>query len=213
MPANRFKTFTAVVLAAAFMTLAGCAYGRPKEAVTYYAPLSGWDLRVTDSAGVPNEAVILLEKHGVRIVVVAQPSYNPARIWMNVHLPEGKTMRVTDDQFTIAPRDGSPSRAEQVTYIRGTFFVNGEVIYRDLRPGDLLQGASEPSHERISGKPIMIPRQFEIVCPLGETLPESFDLALPGLEISGEAIRLPTIRFNRAVGMVRVPKDRVHHPW
>jgi|GEM_PF-5399670 hypothetical protein len=211
---QRLSRFAFLVMACLLMLSAGCTSAVvPKQTITYYAPQAAWDVKVTNNAGPANEALIMLAQHDVRIMVVAQPSYNPARIWMNVHLPEGKTMRVVDDQFTIAPRDGSPSRVEKISYIRGTFVINDETIYRDLQPGDLLQGASYPTHTRFWGKPTTVNRQFEIVCPLGETLPEKFDLALPGIEISGQTINLPTLRFTRETGQFKVPSNMIHPPW
>lgn len=204
-----------LMLALAILSLLAMGCSTPKQTITYYVPSGGWNTSVSSSTGPANEANIALPGHdGLSLMVVAQPSYDPARIWMSIHLPEGKTLRVADEPFLVTPRDQSKEAwSEPITYIRGTFIIKDETVYRRFTPGQDLPGASTPTITRFWGKPTTIPRQFEIVAHLKQPLPDRFVLTLPGMEIDGQPLRLPALHFSKEVGSFPIPQNQRHHPW
>lgn len=193
------------------LLLVGCA--SQKQEISYYQPQPVLGMEVTASAGPDNEARFELKDHGVRLMVIAQASYDPARIWMSVHLPAGATLRIKGDHFTIRSLKNSTTHQAPVAQIRGTYQVDGEGIYRDFNVGDLLEGASDPSYTRFWGKPTTIPRHFEITAPLSAQLPESFELQLPEMELSGKPLNLPPLYFNHVTGTFKVKENSNHRPW
>jgi hypothetical protein len=197
-------------VAAAALSLVGC--GKPMKTITYYAP-SGPNLRVESSDGPANEAIVELPDPDVRLMVIAQPSYDPARIWVSVHLPEGKTLRVVGNQFTLTSQAGSKVRTEKVNRIQGTYIVDGEGIYKFFQVGDDLPGASTPTITRFWGKHITQPRQFEITALLGSDLPAAFNLTLPEQQLNGKTLHIAPIAFTREQGKVELTTEKNHSPW
>lgn len=203
-----------MVLAAAvagLLMLAGCS--KPMQTISFYTPQSGQDLRVGASDGPANEAIINLPSPEVRLMVIAQPSYSPPRIWVSLHLPQGNTLRVVGDHFTLTPRDGSPVRTEKVNPIQGTFIVDGEGIYKYFQIGQELVGASTLSTTHFWGKHTIVPRHFEITASLGTDLPAAFSLTLPELQLNGKPLHVAPIQFTRATGQIPIPEDNNRHPW
>lgn len=202
----RWVTFTALCL-----VMTGCS--THKQTITYYRPYDALGMQVTTGSGPDNQASFEFEKHDVRLMVVAQPSYDPPRIWVNMHLPQGKQARVMSDLFTITPLDDSAAYETKISYIRGLYLVDGEWIYHDLKPGDNLEGANQQGISHFWGRPTSIPRQFEIVAPIGDKLPESFKLLMPEIQIDGEPVKMPALYFTKTTGVFRVKDNITLHPW
>lgn len=203
-----FRWVTVTALCAVIM---GCS--THKESITYYRPYDAFGMKVTSGSGPDNQACFEFEKHDVRLMIVAQPSYDPPRIWVSMHLPDGKEARVMNDTFTITPLDRSATYETKISYIRGTFMTNGEWISRDFAAGDTLQGANQPSVSHFWGKPTIIPRQFEVVAPIGDKLPQSFELLMPEIQIDGKAVKMPALYFSKKTGVFRVKNNLTLHPW
>lgn len=188
-----------------------------RHEITYYQPHEATGMKITSSAGPDNEALFELKDPDIRVMVIAQPSYEPARIWMSIHLPEGLSMKIVGDHFTLTALDDSPTRTAKINRIRGTFMINGEGIYRDFQVGEELQGASAAGFTHFWGKRTTTARHFEINAPLGDTktnkLPQSFELLMPEILIGGKPLVLPPLYFSRKIGKFFI-KNRINNqPW
>lgn len=203
-----FRWVTLVVLS---LVAVGCS--THNETITYYRPYEAVGMKVTSGSGPDNQARFEFEEHDIRLMVVAQPSYEPPRIWVNMHLPKGKEMTVVGDHFTITPRGQADAYDTPISYIRGIFLTDGEWIYRDFKPGDELHGADQETVSHFWGSRTTLPRQYEIVAPLGDQLPEVFELLLPEMQIEGQTVKMPSITFFKKTGVFRVKNNLTLHPW
>lgn len=205
------RLFRWVTLAALCLVVAGCS--THKESITYYRPYDAFGMKVTAGSGPDNEACFEFEKYDVRLMIVAQPSYDPPRIWVSMHLPQGVDARVINDSFTITPVDRSATYESKISYIRGTFMTDGEWISRDFKPGDTLEGANQETVSHFWGNPTHLPRQFVIVAPIGDKLPEEFELLMPEIQINGSPVKMPALYFAKKTGVFRVKNNITLRPW
>lgn len=199
------------------LVLVGCRVPIDKREITYYQPHAASGMTLSSSSGPDNEALFELKNPDIRTMIVAQPSYDPPRIWMSIHLEQGLDMKVVGDHFTITALDNSPTRTAPIDLIRGTFMMQGEGIYRDFKVGDDLKGASDKAYTRFWGKETSIARHYVITAPLGDTktnqLPEEFELLLPEILISGKPLELPPLYFARKVGKFYIKENVYNQPW
>ena len=207
-----------VALLAVCVVVTGCrSPSIDRQEVTYYQPHEAEGMKITASAGPDNEALFELKDPDIRVMVIAQPSWEPARIWMSIHLPQGLSMVINGDHFTLTALDSSPTRTATINRIRGTFMVNGEGILRDFQVGQELQGASPDSFTHFWGKRTTTPRHFEINAPLGDTktnkLPDSFELLMPEILIGGKPLVLPPLYFTRKTDKFFIKSKINNQPW
>lgn len=198
----------------ACMLLASLTACGHQQQITFYAPDESLQIDVSSSGGPANQASFTRANGEIRMMVVVQPSYNPARIWLSIHLPEGHTLRFTDENFILAStEDAHLTRNEKIAYIRATRDQNGETITEAYNINQTIQGQSFETITRFMGKHTTVPRHIEIVSYIDGNLPHKFNLTLPEMEISGEKADLPVITFTRTEGMHTVPQEWNHYPW